>query len=104
MHADSFLFIVRVAASINQALSTIFSVFSANLHTSQQLKLALCPFFMSRSIIWPSGGLMRTIGEKVVKTTSTFSARKKSPDSIFFEIFYENKFLKDVKICQKIIS
>ena len=30
---------------------------------------------------------MRTIGEKIVKTTSTFSARKKSPDSIFLNFF-----------------
>ena len=46
----------------------------------QQLKLARCPFLMSRSIyghIWPSGGLMRTIGEIMVKSAFTFSACKK---------------------------
>ena len=47
---------------------------------------------------------MQTIGEKIVKTTSTFSACKKKPGFNIFEIFYENKFLKDVKICQKKIS
>ena len=66
----------------------------------EQLKLA-CPFLTTRSILWPSGGLMRTIGEKIVKTASTFSARKKSPDSIFLIFFFENKFLKGVKIYKK---
>ena len=44
---------------------------------------------------------MRTIGEKIVKTASTFSARKKTSDSIFLNFFFENKFLKGVKIYKK---
>ena len=46
--------------------------------------------FTSRSIfghIWPSGGLMRTIGENVDKTVFTSSARKKKGFNISQEIF-----------------
>ena len=46
---------------------------------------------------------MRTIGEKIVKTTSTFSAHKE-PGFNIFEICFENKFLKDVKIYPKKLS
>ena len=64
---------------------------------------ARCPFLTSRSMfghIWPSGGLMRTIGENIDKTTFTSSARKKK-DSIFLKKCFENEFLKEMEICQK---
>ena len=54
----------------------------------------------SRSIfghIWPSGGLMRTIGENIDKTAFTqVLALVKKKDSIFLKIFFENEFLKDI--------
>ena len=65
---------------------------------------ARCPFLTSRSIfghIWPSGGLMQTIGENIDKTDFTSSARKKKKDSIFLKQFFENEFLKDMEIYQK---
>ena len=43
---------------------------------------------------------MRMIGENIDKTAFTFSARKKK-DPIFLKIFFENEFLKDMKIYQK---
>ena len=43
---------------------------------------------------------MQTIGEKIVKTTSTFSARKKSLDSIFLNFFFEKKVLER---CQNLL-
>ena len=52
-------------------------------------------------LIWPSGGLMRTIGENIDKTAFTSSARKKNKDSIFLKKFFENEFLKDMEIYQK---
>ena len=61
------------------------------------------PFLTSRSIfghIWPSAGLMRTIGENIDKTAFTSSARKKK-DSIFLKNFFENEFLKDMEIYQE---
>ena len=97
MHADSFLYISRVAASKN--------------HTFLQLKhyressdiFARCRFLTSRSIfghIWPSGGLMRTIGENINMTAFTSSGHKKK-DSIFLKNCFENEFLKDMEIYQK---
>ena len=44
---------------------------------------------------------MRMIGEKIVKTTFTFSTRKKNQDSIFLRNFFKNEFLKAVKIYLK---
>ena len=90
MHADSFLFISRVAASINHAFFNHFlclaKSIAANLRIFQQLKLAQCPFLTSRSIyghIWPSGELLQTIGENIVKTAFTFSAREKAGFNTF---------------------
>ena len=60
-------------------------------------------FLTSRSIfghIWPSGGLMQTIGENIDKTAFTFSASQKKGFNIS-EIFFENEFLKDMEIYQK---
>ena len=101
MHADSFLFIFRVYASINHGLSTIFSAFSVNLHTFQHLKLARCLFLTSHSVHWPSGGLTRTTGEIIVKTTVTFTTHRKTRIQYFGIFFFENEFLKEVKIYQK---
>ena len=47
---------------------------------------------------------MRTMGEKIVKTTFTFRTRKKNQDSIFSKNFVENEFLKDVKMYHKTTS
>ena len=44
---------------------------------------------------------MRMIGEKIVKTTFTFSTRNKTRIHYFWIFFLENEFLKDVKIYQK---
>ena len=44
---------------------------------------------------------MRTVGEKIVKTTFTLHARKKNQDSIFSKNFLENELLKDVKMYKK---
>lgn len=62
------------------------SAFSVN-HTFQQSSFARCPFLTSRSVHWPSGGLMRTVGEKIVKTTFTLHTRKKSGFNIFEKFF-----------------
>ena len=48
--------------------------------------------------IWPSGGLMRTIGENIDKTAFTSSARKKKRIQYFSKKFFENEFLKDMEI------
>ena len=58
-------------------------------------------FLTSRSIfghIWPSGGLMRMIGENIDKTAFSFSAHKKRKDSIFLNFIFENEFLKDMNL------
>ena len=46
---------------------------------------------------------MRTIGENIVKTAFTSSARKKKKvkDSIFLKFFFANEFLKDMEIYKK---
>ena len=103
MHADSFLYISRVAASKNHTFFNHFLCLQLK-HYRESLDIfARCPFLMSCSIfghIWPSGGLMRTIGENIDKTAFTFSACKKK-DSIFLKFFFENEFLKDMEIYQK---
>ena len=78
MHADSFLYISRVAASKNH---TFFN---------HSLCLHLKDYLTSRSIfghIWPSGGLMRMIGENIDKTALTSSARKKKGFNISQKFF-----------------
>ena len=103
MHADSFLFISRVAASKNHTFFNHFLCLQLKHYRESSHIFARCPFLTSRSIfghIWPSGGLMRTICENIDKTAFTFSARKKK-DSIFLKIFFENEFLKDMEIYQK---
>ena len=44
---------------------------------------------------------MRTIGGKIVKPTFTFSTSKKTQIHYFLIFFFENEFLKDVKIYEK---
>ena len=66
MLADSFLFISRVAASKNHTFFNHFLCLKLKHYRESSDIFARCPFLTSRSIfghIWPSGGLMRTIGE-----------------------------------------
>ena len=66
MLADSFLFISRVAASKNHTFFNHFLCLQLQHYRESSDIFAQCPFLTSRSIfghIWPSGGLMRTIGE-----------------------------------------
>ena len=80
MHSDSFLFISRVAASKNHTFFNHFLCLTITHYRESSHIFARCPFLTSRSIfghIWPSGGLMRTIGENIDKTAFTSSARKK---------------------------
>ena len=103
MHADSFLYISRVAASKNHTFFNHFLCLQLKHYRESSDIFARCPFLTSRSLfghIWPSGGLMRTIGEDIDKTAFTCSARKKK-DSIFLKNVFENEFLKDMKIYQK---
>ena len=91
MHAYSFLFISRVASSknhtfFNHLLCLTITHYGNSLHIFAQ-----CPFLTSHSIfghIWPSRGLMWTIGENINKTAFTFSVRKKR-----IQYFWKN-FLK----------
>ena len=76
MHADSFLYISRVAASKN--------------HTLKHYRESSDIFLTSRSIfghIWPSGGLMRMMSENIDKTAFTSSARKKKRIQYFSKKF-----------------
>ena len=103
MHADFFLYISRVAASKNHTFLNHFLCLQLKHYRESSDIFARCPFLTSRSMfgrIWPSGGLMRMIGENIDKTAFTSSAGKKK-DSIFLKIFFENEFLKDMEICQK---
>ena len=103
MHADSFLFISRVAASKNHTFFDHFLCLTIMHYRESSHIFARCPFLTSRSIfghIWPSGELMRTIGENIDKTAFSFSARKKKGFHIS-EIFFENVLLKDMQIYQK---
>ena len=104
MHADSFLYISRVAASKNLTFFNHFLCLQLKHYPESSDIFAQCPFLTSRSIfghIWQSGGLMRTIGENIDKTAFTSSARKKKKDLIFLKIFFGNEFLKDMEIYQK---
>ena len=90
MHADSFLFISRVAASKNHTFFNHFLCLQLKHYRESSDIFARCPFLTSRSIfghIWPSGGLMRTIGENIDKTAFTFSARKKEGFNISENFF-----------------
>ena len=90
MHADSFLYISRVAASKNHTFFNHFLCLTITHYRESSHIFARCPFLTSRSIfghIWPSGGLMRTIGENIDKTAFTFSARKKEGFNISENFF-----------------
>ena len=81
MHSDSFLFILRVAASKNHTFFNHFLCLTITHYREfSNIFFTRCLFVTSRYIfghIWPSGGLMRMIGENIDKTALTFSARKK---------------------------
>ena len=90
MHADSFLYISRVAASINHTFFNHFLCLQLKHYRESSDIFARCPFLTSRSIfghIWPSGGLMRTVGENIDKTAFTSSARKKKRIQYFSNFF-----------------
>ena len=90
MHADSFLFISRVAASKNHTFFNHFLCLTRTIYRESSHIFAQCPFLTSRSIfghIWPIGRLMRTIGENIHKTAFTFSDRKKKRFSISENFF-----------------
>ena len=105
MHADSFLFISRDAASKNHTFFNHFLSLTIKHYRESSHIFVRCPFLTPRSIfghIWPSGGLMRTIGENIDKTAFTHVlALVKKKDSIFLKIFFENEFLKDIEIYHK---
>ena len=80
MHADSFLFISRVAAFKNHTFFNHFLCLTIKHYRESSHIFARCPFLTSRSIfghIWPSGGLMRTIGENIDKLPSLLGLVKK---------------------------
>ena len=80
MHADSFLFILRAAASKNHTFFNHFLCLTIKHYPESSHIFSRCPYLTSCSIfghIWPSGWLMRTIGENIDKTAFTFSTRKK---------------------------
>ena len=61
MHADSFLFISRVAASKNHTFFNHFLCLTIKHYRESSHIFAQCPFLTPRPIfghIWPSGGLM----------------------------------------------
>ena len=86
----TFLFISRVAASKNHTFFNHFLCLTIKHYRESLHIFARCPFLTSRSIfghIWPSGGLMRTIGENIDKTAFTSSARKKKGFNISKKFF-----------------
>ena len=90
MHADSFLYISRVAASKNHTFFNHFLCLQLKHYRESSDIFARCPFLMSCSIfghIWLSGGLMRTIGENIDKTAFTSSTCKKKGFNISKKIF-----------------
>ena len=96
MHADSVLFISRVAASKNHTFFNHFLCLTIKHYCESSHIFAQCPFLTSRPIfghIWPSGGLMWTIGENIHKTAFTFSAHKKKGFNIS-ENFFRKWILK----------
>ena len=94
MHADSFLYISRVAASKNHTFFNHFLCLQLKHYRESSDIFARCLFPYVTLHVWPSGGLMRTMGEKNDKTVFTSSARKKKKDSIFFKIFSKMSSLK----------
>ena len=91
MHSDSFLFILRVAASKNHTFFNHFLCLTITHYRESSHIFARCPFLTSRSIfghIWPSGGLMRTIGENIDKTAFTSSTCKKKRIQYFLKKFF----------------
>ena len=99
MHADSFLYISRVAASKNHTFFNHFLCLQLKYYreSSDIFALEALPrifdYFCTMSFsyvtlnIWPSGGLMRTIGENIDKTAFTSSARKKKRIQYFSNFF-----------------
>ena len=90
MHADSFLYISRVAASKNHTFFNHFLCLQLKHYRESSDIFARCHFLMSCSIfehIWPSGGLMRTIGENIDNTAFTSSTCKKKGFNISKKIF-----------------
>ena len=88
MHADSFLYISRVAASKNHTFLNHFLCLQLKHYRESSDIFARCPFLTSRSIFGrASGGLMRTIGENIDKTAFTSSARKKKGFNISQKFF-----------------
>ena len=87
MHADSFLYILRVAASKNHSFFNHFLCLQLEHYRESSDIFARCPFLTSRSIfghIWPSGRLMRTIGENIDKTAFARNKKRIQYFSIFF--------------------
>ena len=88
MLADSFLFISRVAASKNHTFFNHFLCLTITHYRESSHIFARCPFLTSRSIfghIWPSGGLMRTIGENnILLIYFRVMQWKPEHDAIFF--------------------
>ena len=90
MHADSFLFISRVAAFKNHTFFNHFLCLTIKHYRESSHIFARCPFLTSRSIfghIWPSGGLMRTIGENIDKLPSLLGLVKKKGFNISEKFF-----------------
>ena len=87
MHADSFLYISRVAASKNHTFSKHFSLFT--IEALPRIFGYFCTMSFSYVTLhsWPSGGLMRTIGENIDKTAFTSSACKNKRIQYFSKIF-----------------
>ena len=100
MHADSIFYISRVAASKNHTFFNHFLCLQLKHYRESSDIFERLSFSYVTLHLWPSGGLMRTIGENIDKTAFTSSARKKK-DSIFLKNFFENEFLKDMEIYQK---
>ena len=85
MHADSFLFISRVAASKNHTFFNHFLCLQLKHYRESSDIFARCPFLTSRSIfghIWPSGGLMRTIVSKMSSSKMWKSTKRKQIEAL----------------------
>ena len=89
MHADSFLYISRVAASKNHTFFNHFLCLQLKHYSESSDTFWTMSFSYVTLHIRPSGELMRTIGENIDKTAFTSSARKKK-NSIFLKDFFEN--------------
>ena len=87
MHADSFLYISKVAASINHTFFNHFLCLQLKHYRESSDIFCTMSFSYVTLHIWPSGGLMRTIGENIDKTAFTSSAGKKKRIQYFSKIF-----------------